>query len=97
MKPGHSACLAFVFFLASAFCLLPAGDKTYDLSMSATYAHNQLALSIPYHSVRSGSGKLVVELLSPEDKVLGSAEREARTIDGDGSWNLDLAPTQPLP
>ena len=97
MKPGHSACLAFVFFLASAFCLLPAGDKTYDLSMSATYVHNQLALSIPYHSVRSGSGKLVVELLSPEDKVLGSAEREARTIDGDGSWNLDLAPTQPLP
>jgi uncharacterized protein YfaS (alpha-2-macroglobulin family) len=97
MKPGHSACLAFVFFLASAFCLLPAGDKTYDLSISATYTHNQLALSIPYHSARSGSGKLLVELLSPEDKVLGSAEREAQTIDGDGTWTLDLAPAQPLP
>jgi uncharacterized protein YfaS (alpha-2-macroglobulin family) len=97
MKPGHSPCLALVFFLASAFCLLPAGEKTYSLSMAATYIHNQLALTIPYHAARSGSGTLVIELLSPEDKVLGHTEREAQTVDGDGAWNLDLAPAEPLP
>lgn len=97
MKLGHSACLAFLFFLASAFCLLPAGDKAQPLSMSAIYAHTELALTIPYHASRSGPGKLVVELLSPEDEVLGHAERETQTVDGNGEWNLDLAPTQPLP
>jgi uncharacterized protein YfaS (alpha-2-macroglobulin family) len=101
MKPGwtrlHFSCFALALFLASAICLLPAGDRAYEQSISATYAHGDLSLTIPYHATRSASGKLTAELLSPEDKVLGHTEREVRTADGNGEWSLHLAPSEPLP
>jgi len=39
-----------------------------------TYTHGVLYVTIPYHAVHSGDGKLTVEVLDPEDKVLGRAE-----------------------
>ncbi|MGB6743491.1 MAG: MG2 domain-containing protein, partial [Terracidiphilus sp.] len=51
----------------------------------------------PYHASRAGSGTLAVELLSPEDKVLGSVEQQAQTVDGDGQWTVELTPAESLP
>jgi len=41
-----------------------------------TYTRGVLHVTIPYHAVHSGGGKLTLEVLDPEDKVLGRAETQ---------------------
>ena len=50
-----------------------AGGATPTLS--ASYAQGVLRVTIPYHDAAKGSGQLMVELLDPEDRVLGRSER----------------------
>ena len=59
------------------------------LSVTATGTGGNLSVSIPYQSVRSGSGVLVTEILDPEDHVLGRMERSVDASQGDGSWHAD--------
>ena len=63
----------------------------------ATYAHGTLDLTIPYHSAQGGAGKLSVEVLDPEDHVLGSVERTVDAVQGKGHWRERIALTKPLP
>jgi hypothetical protein len=60
-----------------------AGD---DPSSAATYSHGLLQLTIPYHAHRNGAGQLTIEILDPEDKVLGQAERHIQIVAGHGQW-----------
>jgi hypothetical protein len=52
----------------------------------ATYSHGLLHLSIPYHAAHAGTGRLKMEVLDPEDQVLGSAERQMKVSAGHGRW-----------
>ncbi len=102
MKPGSSR-LSFAVFAALAVFLLPAcswarsPQRARAESISAIYARSRLSLTIPYHAVHAGPGKLTVELLNPEDKVLGRAERDVQAAAGGGAWNVDLTPAEPVP
>src|SRR5260370_37105338 len=55
-----------------------------------TYSRGVLHVSIPYHAVHAGGGKLTVEVLDPEDKVLGRAEAQAAIGEGYGRWQEDI-------
>jgi hypothetical protein len=55
-----------------------------------TYTHGLLNVTIPYHSAHSGDGKLTVEVLDPEDKVLGRAETQVAITKGDGCWQQKI-------
>lgn len=55
-----------------------------------TYTRGVLHVSIPYHAVHAGDGKLTVEVLDPEDKVLGRAETQAAIGKGYGRWQEDI-------
>jgi A-macroglobulin TED domain/Alpha-2-macroglobulin family/A-macroglobulin receptor binding domain/MG2 domain/Carboxypeptidase regulatory-like domain/Alpha-2-macroglobulin bait region domain len=55
------------------------------------------SVSIPYHSSHAGSGRLVTEILDPEDHVLGRTERTVDVAQGDGSWQQAIKPEKPLP
>ncbi len=66
-------------------------------SPTATYARGTLSVAIPYHATRAGSGRLTVEILDPEDHVLGSADQAPQLAKGDGTWRLDLPLQKPLP
>src|SRR5258708_2957437 len=55
-----------------------------------TYSHGVLHVSIPYHAVHAGEGRLTVEVLDPEDKVLGHAETQAAIGEGYGRWQEDI-------
>ncbi len=80
---------ALWFAAFTAFtCLCGAGAD--GESLRAIYSHRELSLVIPYHGSHAGAGTLAVELLDPEDRVLGRAEREARISDGDGRWRILL-------
>jgi uncharacterized protein YfaS (alpha-2-macroglobulin family) len=97
LKRSEFPCIPCLIPVALSFCLLVSGCKAHSQLVTATYAHNRLALAIPYHATRAGSGILLAELLDPEDKVLGRAEQEARTAEGDGEWRLQLASANTLP
>ncbi|MGA1985678.1 MAG: MG2 domain-containing protein [Candidatus Sulfotelmatobacter sp.] len=68
-----------------------------ELAASATYAHGVLDLNIPYHAAQSGSGKLTVEVLDPEDQVLARAERAVAALEGKGHWRERVSLAKPLP
>ena len=55
-----------------------------------TYTRGVLHVTIPYHAVHSGDGKLTVEVLDPEDKVLGHAETQVAIREGYGRWQEDI-------
>src|ERR1700691_3375269 len=59
--------------------------------------HGKLSVAIPYHSARPSSGRLVTEILDPEDHVLALTELPLDTAQGDGSWQQVLNPEKPLP
>ena len=50
-----------VFLLASSAFLSVARGRTEQLA--ATYTHGNLSVTIPYHSSRSGRGRLVAEIV----------------------------------
>src|SRR6266481_9349975 len=56
----------------------------------ASYSRGVLHVSIPYHAVHAGDGRLTVEVLDPEDKVLGHAETQVAIREGDGRWQEDI-------
>src|SRR6266550_9209618 len=55
-----------------------------------TYTRGVLHVTIPYHAVHSGDGKLTVEVLDPEDNVLGHAETQVAIREGYGRWQEDI-------
>jgi len=67
-----------------------------ELAAGATYTHGMLDLTIPYHAAQAGAGKLSVEVLDPEDHVLGSAEKTVDAVEGKGRWHERIALAKPL-
>ena len=55
-----------------------------------TYTRGVLHVTIPYRAVHSGDGKLTVEVLDPEDRVLGRAETQVAIGEGYGRWQEDI-------
>jgi A-macroglobulin TED domain/Alpha-2-macroglobulin family/Carboxypeptidase regulatory-like domain/MG2 domain/A-macroglobulin receptor binding domain/Alpha-2-macroglobulin bait region domain/Macroglobulin domain MG3 len=68
-----------------------------ELAVSATYARGILDLTIPYLAAQGGAGKLSMEVLDPEDHVLGRAENAVHAVEGKGHWRERIALTKPLP
>lgn len=62
----------------------------------ATYSHGVLDVTIPYHDARAGAGQLVVEVLDPEDQVLGRAEQHVDVAEGTGRWQEQIKLTKAL-
>ena len=57
---------------------------------TAIYSHGALHVEIPYTAPRAGAGTLTIEVLNPEDGVLGRSERQVILAEGNGSWQADL-------
>src|SRR5271156_2948744 len=65
-------------------------------SAAATFTHGALSVTLPYHGARPGSGKLIAEIVDPEEHVLGHAERAVAIVKADGTWQQTIAPAQPI-
>src|SRR6185437_4441683 len=74
-----------------AFCLSTLTMQAQD-EMTATYIHHALEITVPYHGVHQGAGRLEVTLLSPEDKVLARSESLVKTSAANGTWKTELTP-----
>jgi hypothetical protein len=68
-----------------------------EAPVGATYSHGVLNVTIPYHDAHAGAGKLIVEVLDPEDQVLGRVERNVDAVEGAGRWQEEIKLAKPLP
>jgi uncharacterized protein YfaS (alpha-2-macroglobulin family) len=64
---------------------------------SVTYSGGTLHVTIPYRGLEAGGGLLTVEVLDPEDGVLGRAERRVEVAQGAGTWREEIALAKALP
>jgi len=55
----------------------PSGAANDD-SVVATHSHGVLYLTIPYQAAHAGAGRLTVEVLDPDDQVLGREDMESK-------------------
>jgi len=56
----------------------------------ATYSHGVLRLTIPYHAAHPGTGFLTLEVLDPENQVLGKIEKPVEVVQGVSQWKEEL-------
>src|ERR1700692_2314188 len=95
-------CRSLPFLLTGPLVLLLASGAFLSIAhgrseqLAAVYTRGNLSVTIPYHSTRSGSGRLVAEIIDPEDHVLGRVERTADIGTGDSSWQQVIKPEKPL-
>jgi len=68
---GASLITASLLFVAS----YPGAQATYGESPVATWSHGVLHVTIPYDSLNAGAGLLKIEVLDPEDEILGRSEK----------------------
>jgi uncharacterized protein YfaS (alpha-2-macroglobulin family) len=81
-----------VFQALSGLALLLATTfgNVESRTISAVYFRDALAFSMPYEAAHSGEAELKLELLSPEDHVLGEVKRHKRVTEGSAVWNARM-------
>jgi uncharacterized protein YfaS (alpha-2-macroglobulin family) len=98
-SPTRSLILIFTVLLMIGICVALPFFKVSGSphSETASYSHGLLHVTIPYDSSQSGTGQLLLEVLSPEDNVLGRAERHVEVAKGQGHWQDEIKLQDPLP
>src|SRR6267154_2795570 len=100
--PSQTRPFTFWFILLGAVAIAatiistqPSGAASEE-TVIATHSHGALYVTIPYQSVHSGAGRLSVEILDPEDQVLGREERHIEIAAGKGQWQQQITLEKPL-
>ena len=60
-----------------------------------TYSHGVLHAAIPYHAAHAGAGQLTIEVLNPEDEVLGRLQQQVEVAEGKGWWRAEIKLDKP--
>src|SRR6202167_2381977 len=77
-------------FSRLALLLAATFGNVESRTISAVYFRDALAFSVPYEAAHSGEAELKLELLSPEDHVLGEVRRHKRVTEGSAVWNARM-------
>src|SRR5215470_14219924 len=90
-------CLLAALLVIAAVVVVVQPFKAASGEISAaTYSRGVLHVSIPYLAPRSGQGELTLEVLDPEDGVLGSTQRSVEVSEGKGRWQEEIKLDKPL-
>jgi hypothetical protein len=68
-----------------------------ESTAAATYTHGVIDLTLPYYAAHAGAGQLTVEVLDPEDQILGRATESLDVAGGKGLWTEKIKLAKPLP
>ncbi len=101
-KPGvRPAAILCSTLIGGCLAVLSVGSNRTDASggktLSATHKMGPLNVTIPYENQRTGSGQLTLEVLDPEDGVIGRTERASTITTGSGQWQETLKLAKALP
>jgi uncharacterized protein YfaS (alpha-2-macroglobulin family) len=88
--------LVFIPLAATVFAFVISSPATPEQSASVTYARDTVSASIPYHATEHGPGRLRIEILNPEDRVLGHIEKSLTLSEGYGQWKERITLKQTL-
>ncbi len=91
------------FFLVPALLLIAATVAVQEFQaagggppVSAIYSHGALNVALPYDAPQSGKGQLTIEILDPEEHVVGSSRRSVEVAAGKGIWREPVKLSKPL-
>ena len=65
-------------------------------SLAITSPHQPWRVALPYNAPHAGAGRLTMEVLNPEDRVVGRSEQAVDVSAGAGVWQQDLSLTKGL-
>jgi hypothetical protein len=88
--------LSTVLMIAAITAVQRFQAASAEPSLSAVVMHGVLTLTLPYVAARSGSGQLSVDVLDPEDRVVGHAEQRTEVSQGKGDWHEEIKLLKPL-
>ncbi len=101
-RHSHGIAVRFTLLSVTAFAAvatilsLRMAEAGAPPSLIATYAHGVLQVTIPYRDVSTGAGQLTLQLLDPEDHVLGRTERHFEIETSSGRWKEEIYLAKPL-
>jgi len=98
-RTGKALCV-----LSAVAIMIAVGLFTRDTVQSAaterttvaTYTRGILHLTIPYRAADAGAGQLTIEVLDPEDNILGRTQRRFDVAVGNGQWSGEVKFEKPL-
>ena len=82
-RAGFSPLIFVVTLMLSAVIGLRIFRASDILSPRATYSHGELHVALPCRATLSGPGELTLEVLDPEDHLLGKTTRRMQIARGD--------------
>ncbi len=89
--------LLTVFLMVAGFVSLqPFHASSHSPSPVATYSQGMLRVTIPYHALHAGAGQFTVEVLNPEDQVLGHTEQRVEIAEKRGQLESEIKLDKPL-
>jgi A-macroglobulin TED domain/Alpha-2-macroglobulin family/Carboxypeptidase regulatory-like domain/A-macroglobulin receptor binding domain/MG2 domain/Alpha-2-macroglobulin bait region domain len=90
--PLRFAVLMLVVFLTIGWFVArkPFQASPGTPSLVATYSQGVLHMTIPYEGLRAGAGRLTMEVLDPENDVLGRQERRVEVTEARGQWQDEI-------
>jgi uncharacterized protein YfaS (alpha-2-macroglobulin family) len=95
--PGRIvASSVLALFVLIVMGLMQTFAGTEKAGASATYSRGVLRVVIPYRATQAGAGRLSVEVLDPEDHVIGRMERTADVVKGAAQLKAEVKPDKPL-
>lgn len=90
-----------ILLFAGALALVPASvallayfspdQPANAAAVRVTYANSALHVSIPHSGGRTGAGNLTVQVLDPEDKIVGQVNQRVYASDKQVVWTEDLS------
>ncbi|MDR3698293.1 MAG: MG2 domain-containing protein [Candidatus Sulfopaludibacter sp.] len=97
MKYRFAWTLIFLAALLAAIAVRVQGLPEAESEAGATYTNGTLRVSIPNRGTQAGAGQLTVEVLSPEDEVLGRVELRVEAGAAPGTWSVEVPLSKALP
>jgi hypothetical protein len=98
--PGNAVryCVLFiaVALIVAVLLVHPSQTVSGASGATATYSHGALHVAIPYRDAHPGTGQLTIEIVDPEDKVVGRSQQNAEIVSNKGSWRKEIKLDQPL-
>jgi uncharacterized protein YfaS (alpha-2-macroglobulin family) len=90
-----SAVSALIALMTAGLLKTFAGAEKTD--ESATYSHGVLRVVVPVRAVKAGTGRLTVEVLDPENHLIGQMERSAQVMRGASHFRVEMRLDKAVP
>ena len=88
---------AALSFLVSMGMVMSFQSPPADASaVAVTYLGGTLQATIPFRALHAGAGQLTIDVLNPEDEVLGHVERRVTVSSAAGVWRDQIRLAKPL-